>query len=81
MESEIKESLTKLRRIGHELGVNEDPDPHPVEENAFDYTERILFSMVQDIKLVISNRSFVGSWSSEGIKNPSCARTERLLSS
>ena len=60
MESEIKESLLKLRRIGHELGVNEADDPHPVEENVFDYTERVLFSMIQEIKLV--SLGFLSCW-------------------
>ena len=60
MESEIKESLSKLRRIWHELGVNETDDPHPVEENVFDYTERVLFSMIQEIKLV--SLGFLNCW-------------------
>ena len=61
MEAEIKESLTKLRRIGHELGVNEEAAPVPAEESAFDYTERVLFSMIQEIKLVIVGCLIVGS--------------------
>lgn len=61
MEAEIKESLYKLRRIGHELGVNEESAPNPVEESVFDYTERVLFSMIQEIKLVVVHIELVGS--------------------
>lgn len=52
MEAEISESLSRLRQIGSELGVGEESQPEAIEEDSFDYTERVLFSEIREIKNV-----------------------------
>ena len=53
MEAEISESLSRLRQIGSELGVGEESQTEAIEEDSFDYTERVLFSEIREIKNVI----------------------------
>lgn len=51
MEKEILESISRLQHIGNELGISRsDGQSEEIPENAFDYTERILFSNIQSIK-------------------------------
>ena len=56
MEAEISESLSRLRQIGSELGVGEESQPEAIEEDSFDYTERVLFSEIREIKNLIERR-------------------------
>lgn len=53
MEKEILESISRLQKIGNELGIEQtEHDSKEVPENAFDYTERLLFGSIQDVKEV-----------------------------
>ena len=53
MEKEIEESIRRLKVIENELGVfNENEESSELPENTFDYTERLLFGAIQEIKEV-----------------------------
>ena len=53
MDKEIEQSIAKLKKIEHELGIsNEESGSSEIPENTFDYTERLLFTSIQEIKEV-----------------------------
>lgn len=53
MDKEIEQSIARLKKIGHELGIShEESESNEVPENTFDYTERLLFTSIQEIKEV-----------------------------
>ena len=78
MEAEISESLSRLRQIGSELGVGEESQTEAIEEDSFDYTERVLFSEIREIKNVILSFFIHSSWSSAETRNLSSARIEGM---
>ena len=51
MEKEVIDSIQRLKKIENELGIEENENELvEVPEDTFDYTERLLFSSIQEIK-------------------------------
>ena len=57
MDKEIQSALQQLRAIKEELGsVSEDEEQPQVDENPFDYSQRVLFANIMEVKQMISER-------------------------
>ena len=57
MDKEIQSTLQQLRAIKEELGsVSEDEEQPQVDENPFDYSQRILFTNIMEVKQMIAER-------------------------
>lgn len=53
MEKEIQESILRLKKIGDEIGMVQSTSVESeIDEEPFEYTERILFADIQEIKEV-----------------------------
>ena len=53
MEKEIQESILRLKKIGDEIGMVQSTSAESeIDEEPFEYTERILFADIQEIKEV-----------------------------
>ena len=53
MEKEIQESILRLKKIGDEIGMVQSTSiESEIDEEPFEYTERILFADIQEIKEV-----------------------------
>ena len=53
MEKEIQESILRLKKIGDEIGMVQSTSVESeINEEPFEYTERILFADIQEIKEV-----------------------------
>ena len=57
MDKEIQSTLQQLRIIKEELGsVSEDEEQPQLDENPFDYSQRILFANILGVKRLIEER-------------------------
>ena len=53
MEKDIQESILRLKKIGDEIGMVQSTSVESeIDEEPFEYTERILFADIQEIKEV-----------------------------
>ena len=57
MDKEIKSTLQRLRAFKEELGsISEDEEQPQVDENPFDYSQRVLFNNIMEVKQIIAER-------------------------